>query len=72
MNRRLPYLVLIFSLVLLPIQSFSQVGIGILTPDASAILDVNSSDKGFLPPRMTETQRDAIGGGLSCDRFNDL
>lgn len=30
------------------------------TADASAILDVNSTAKGFLPPRMTTTQRDAI------------
>ena len=28
--------------------------------DDSAILDVKSTTKGFLPPRMTETQRDAI------------
>ena len=30
------------------------------TPDASAILDVTSTDKGMLIPRMTETQRLAI------------
>lgn len=29
-------------------------------PATSAMLDVKSTDKGFLPPRMTETQRDAI------------
>ena len=28
--------------------------------DTSAILDVSSTDKGFLPPRMTMAQRDAI------------
>lgn len=28
--------------------------------DASAILDVKSTEKGFLPPRMTTAQRDAI------------
>ena len=32
-------------------------------PDASAGLDVNFSDKGFLIPRMTTAQRDAINGG---------
>jgi len=37
-----------------------RVGINTLSPDTSAILDVKSSDKGFLPPRMTEAQRDAI------------
>ena len=30
------------------------------TPAASAALDVQSTTKGFLPPRMTTTQRDAI------------
>ena len=30
------------------------------SPDASAILDVSSTDKGFLSPRMTESERDAI------------
>jgi uncharacterized protein (TIGR02145 family) len=32
------------------------------SPDGSAMLDVKSTDKGFLPPRMTEAQRDAISG----------
>jgi hypothetical protein len=39
---------------------FSQVGIGTVTPDNSAILDISSADKGVLIPRMTATQRDAI------------
>ncbi len=29
-------------------------------PDVSAVLDAASTTKGFLPPRMTTTQRDAI------------
>ena len=29
-------------------------------PDASAILDISSNDKGILIPRLTETERDAI------------
>jgi uncharacterized protein (TIGR02145 family) len=37
-----------------------QVGIGIATPAASAQLDVSSTTKGLLPPRMTTTQRDLI------------
>jgi len=40
---------------------FSQsVGIGTTTPETSAILDLSSENKGFLPPRMTTAQRDAI------------
>jgi hypothetical protein len=35
--------------------------IGNITLDASAFLQVNSTTKGFLPPRMTNAQRAAIG-----------
>ncbi len=35
-------------------------GIGVEDPDASAKLEVASTSRGFLSPRMTETQRDAI------------
>jgi len=38
----------------------AQVGIGTATPAASAQLDVSSTTKGLLPPRMTIIQRDAI------------
>jgi uncharacterized protein (TIGR02145 family) len=38
----------------------AQIGIGIANPSASAQLDVNSTSKGFLPPRMTQVQRNAI------------
>lgn len=36
------------------------VSIGAATPDASAMLDVTSTTKGLLAPRMTQAQRDAI------------
>ena len=35
-------------------------GFGTASPNAKAALDVTSTTKGFLPPRMTGTQRDAI------------
>jgi Fibrobacter succinogenes major domain (Fib_succ_major) len=38
----------------------SNIGIGTTTPNASAIAEMNSSTQGFLPPRMTTVQRDAI------------
>lgn len=40
--------------------AYAQVGIGTNIPDASAKLEISSINKGFLPPRMTATQRDAI------------
>ncbi len=38
----------------------AQVGINILYPDTSAILHLESTDRGLLFPRMTTAQRDAI------------
>jgi hypothetical protein len=41
--------------------SFAQnIGIGTTTPKPSAILDIESSDKGLLVPRMNDAQRDLI------------
>jgi len=49
-----------FVILLLSATANAQVGIGTATPAASAQLDVSSTTKGLLPPRMTSTQRDAI------------
>jgi hypothetical protein len=46
--------------VLLTATTHAQVGIGTATPDVSTVLDVQSTTKGFLLPRMTETERDNI------------
>ena len=45
-------------LVLQP--SGGNVGIGNVSPESSAILDVSSTTKGFLPPRMTFANRNSI------------
>lgn len=39
---------------------FGQVGIGTTTPDASAQVDISSTQKGFLLPRLTTAQRNGI------------
>jgi uncharacterized protein (TIGR02145 family) len=36
-------------------------------PDNSAMLEVKSTDKGFLPPRMTTAQRNAINSGAPVE-----
>lgn len=47
--------ILIFLLSALTTRA--QTGIGTASPDASAKLEVNSSNKGFLPPRVTLTSQ---------------
>jgi len=42
------------------IDNSGNVGIGTTSPNAAALLDVTSTTQGFLPPRMTEAERDAI------------
>lgn len=53
----------VFILLIMVLQLPGQ-GVGInnngSNPDTSAMLDIASNSKGFLPPRMTTVQRDAI------------
>ncbi|MBX2903839.1 MAG: collagen-like protein [Chitinophagales bacterium] len=58
MNKRLLSVLFSFSTILL----FSQnnIGIGTANPDVSSVLELSAQDKGFLVPRLTQTQRQAI------------
>lgn len=38
----------------------NRLGLGTSTPDQSALVEIASTSQGFLPPRMTTAQRDAI------------
>ena len=60
MNYRLAFPLFSFLFIFLVNHLIGQTGIGTSTPDASAQLDVSSTTMGFLPPRMTEAERDAI------------
>jgi hypothetical protein len=65
MNKKYNFPLLAFFLIALSnATTLLSQGVGInntnSTPDASAMLDVNSTDKGILVPRMTTTQRAAI------------
>ena len=53
---------LFFMFLALMINVHAQVAISTdgSSPDNSAMLDVKSTGKGFLLPRMTQAQRDAI------------
>ena len=57
MKKPLLFFQFVFSVFILSAQS---VGIGTTSPNSSALLDVNSTDKGMLIPRMTSTQRVSI------------
>lgn len=43
------------------ITSSGNVGIGTTAPNSKALLHLNSTNSGFLPPAMNNTQRDAMG-----------
>jgi hypothetical protein len=46
--------------VRMSILATGEVGIGTTTPSVKSVLDLTSTTKGFLPPRMTTVERDAI------------
>jgi len=56
------FCICIFALSLFSFESLKaqNVGIGTNSPHPTAQLDVNSTERGFLPPRMNFTQRNAI------------
>jgi hypothetical protein len=56
-NDRLAILIM---LLVISLQAQAQVGIGTATPDGSAQLDVSSTKKGILIPRMSSAEREAI------------
>lgn len=72
------FFILAFLLFLNSNFVLSQVGIGTSTPNTSSVLDLSSTSKGLLVPRMTQTERDAIttpANGLlvyntSSNKFN--
>jgi hypothetical protein len=60
MKKTLTIAALLFSVI-----SFSQVGIGTTSPDASAVLHLNGTSTGLILPRLTTLQRNATDGILS-------
>ena len=52
--------ILLGLMLLFTIATKAQVGVGTTTPVTSAMLEVKSTTKGFLPPRLTYAQRQAI------------
>ncbi|MFM7155258.1 MAG: hypothetical protein ACKOZV_14155, partial [Bacteroidota bacterium] len=62
-------------LLLAPLALSAQVTVGGTTPDPSAVVDIQSTDKGFLWPRLTTSERNAISSpatGLIIFNTNTL
>src|SRR5262245_41084203 len=53
----LPFL---FCALLTQLPMYAQIGVDNTSPHASSVLDLTSTDKGILIPRMTTAQRTAI------------
>src|SRR5688572_33486977 len=60
MNKKIILLLVINCIWLTAISQTGSVGIGTITPNASAALDIQNTAKGVLVPRMTMVQRNAI------------
>lgn len=58
--RLLTFIGLISAVSLISGQAHAQLGVGTLEPDPSAQLEVSSTEKGVLVPRMTSVQRAGI------------
>ena len=63
---RIAVLYSLLLVLLLPLATLAQgVGIGTTAPDASAALEIKSTAKGLLLPRLTSAQRTAIASPVS-------
>ncbi len=50
---RSKFIAIIFLMMLSGLESFAQIGINTTSPDPSSVLDIDSSDKGILIPRVS-------------------
>jgi len=69
MNTRFTLTIFLFAFLT---SNFAQVGIGTSNPHASAMVDVDATNKGFLLPRMTTVQRSAIASPATGLQVYDL
>ena len=61
MKKSINYLLGLSSFILFfTLNINAQVGVGTLNPDSSSMLDITSTTKGFLAPRMSTSEKNAI------------
>jgi uncharacterized protein (TIGR02145 family) len=60
MKKLFSFLTFTFLLLNFEFTSAQNIGIGTITPDSTAVLELQSTTSGFLPPRMTYSQRNTI------------
>lgn len=65
MIKKILFFVLIFSLIYSIKAQNGRVGVNILYPDSSAVLQLEATDKGFALPRLTTTQMEAISNPMN-------
>ncbi len=58
--KKLHYVLAISLFCFMNYPLYAQVGIGTTSPDASSLLELNSTSQGILTPRMTTSQRNGI------------
>ena len=58
-------ILLVFLMSLINSLSNAQIGIGTTSPNASAVLDISSTSKGLLIPRLTSVQRATIANPIA-------
>ncbi len=54
-----------FVLIFVNFSIFAQVGIGTTAPNNNSILDLTSTSKGFLPPRLTTSEKTSLSIGIA-------
>ena len=64
-NKKHLFFIILIVIFFITVNTVAQVGIGTTTPNSNAMLDVESTTKGFLPPRMTTAQKNTLGGSLN-------
>ena len=60
-TNRLPKLILAVAILIIAINSYAQIGINTTNPDSTSVLDITSSNRGLLIPRLTSGSRESLG-----------